>query len=238
MEYTERKIEPQDIKDESLSDEVDPLQDKIDIIFLKHQLICAPEIDLTEAFSAEEEYGAFIDIFNVALEAEPAFFLLNDEFLKTAEGILYSKRFEYMHTANYNEIINDIIGRINHLKGIHPYLISHQVSSYINWNLEVRQLGSIMKETEFYRVLGRDANLIQGLINGDIEDIEPYYFFSSTNYLATVMPELYEQNPEMLDMTMQKLDHSIQKRWFWNLAERDFARETQKKLYKVKSKEE
>lgn len=236
MENVKGKIES---KIDSVDyEEVNPLQDKMDTIFLKHQLIAAEEIDLKEAHSAEEEYGAFIDILNVTLESEPAFFLLDDILIKAAEDVLYHKRFDYSKVLNYNDIINEIIGRINSLKNINSYIRHQQRNAYIAWNLDVRQLGTTMSEQEFYKILAHDANLIQSLINGNLSELEPYYFFASTNYLITVMPELYQEHPEMIALTTEKLDLSMNKRGFFNWAERDFAKETKKNFQKVKFKGE
>lgn len=236
MENIKGKIETEVVSVDY--DEIDPLQDKMDVIFLKHQLIASEEIDLKEAHATEEGYGAFIDILNVALETEPAFFLLDDILVKAAEDVLYHRRFDYNKVLNYNEIINEIIGRFNALKTISPYIRQQQRNAYITWNLDVRQLGTAMSEREFYKILAHDANLIQSLVNGSLDDIEPYYFFASTNFLTTVMPELYQAHPEMVELTMEKLDSSLKKRGFWNWAERDYAKETKKNLQKVKVKGE
>ena len=238
MEYIERKIEDDNLGDVSSELEVDPLQDKIDIIFLKHSLLNAQELNLAEACTSAEDYGAFIDILNVALEEEPAFFILNGELLQTVQDIVHRKRFDYNHLENYNEIINDIISKVNALKTVDPSIVYRQVQAYVNWNLSVRQLGQTISVGEFYTALNEDAVLLSGLINGNIDDIDPYYFFSSTNYFATIMPELYQKHPRMLEITLDKIDASIKKRGFWNWAERDFARETQNNLQKVKTKEE
>lgn len=233
---TDREVETEEeLYDDRISDET---QDKIDIIFLKNQLIASKEIDLKQICSSPEDYGIFIDILNIALGQEPAFFLLTDDFLKAAEDVLYSKRFDYRHIENYNEVINEIIGRINRLRTVSQDIKDRQARAYADWNLSVRQVGSNISLTEFYKLLGHDALLIQELLKGNIDELNPFYFFSSTNYLLTVMPEFYETHPEIVDLTMKKLDESINKRWFWNKHEREYAKEISKNLQKVKVKEE
>lgn len=228
MEHIERKV----------TEGIDELQDKIDVIMLKHQLIVADIADLKQEYASPEEYGIFIDILNVALTLEPAFFLLDDTFIKKAEDILYSKRFDYMNVENYNEVINEIIGKLNILKTKPRYLRTAQVKSYIAWNLEVRQLGNQISQYELYNVLSQDGVVLSSLIEKDLSEIAPYYFFSSTNYLATVVPEIYRENPEIQDITMEKLDESTKKKGFWNWAERDFARATAQNIQKTKKNEE
>lgn len=225
----------EDFYDDRISDET---QDKIDIIFLKNQLIASKEIDLKQLCSDPENYGIFIDVLNIALDQEPAFFFLTDEFLEAAEDVLHSKRFDYRPIDNYNEVINDIIGRINHLRTVPQDVKDRQARAYADWNLTVRQIGSNISLTDFYKILGHDAILIQELLKGNIDELDPFYFFASTNYLLTVMPELYETHPEIIDLTMEKLDRSINKRWFWNKGERTYAKEIRKNLQKVKVKEE
>ncbi len=233
MEHIERKIEEQGEDFIEVSDE---LQDKLDIIVLKHQLICAAQIDLKKEYEGEEEYGMFIDILNEALSQEPVFFMLDERFLRTAEDIVHNKRFDYNRVSNYNEVINEIIGKINSIRTMPDDIKQRQVQAYVAWNLNIRQLGGRITQEDFYKILGYDAELISGLINKDLSGLERYYFFSSANYLIEALPEMFVEYPDALEQTTAKLDASSKKRGFWNWAERDFAKVTKKKLQKVKVK--
>lgn len=233
MEHIEREIEEQEEDFVEVSDE---LQDKLDIIVLKHQLICAAQIDLAKEYEGEEEYGMFIDILNEALTQEPVFFMLDDRFLKIADDIVHNKRFDYYKVSNYNEVINEIIGKVNSIRSMPDDIKARQVQAYVAWNLQVRQLGGRITQEDFYKILGYDAELISGLINKDLSDLPQYYFFSSTNYLLAALPELFEEYPDVLEQTTRRLDESSKKRGFWNWAERDFAKVTKENLQKVKVK--
>ena len=234
MEHIEREIEEDE--DEDFVEVSDELQDKLDIVVLKHQLICAAQIDLKKEYEGEEEYGMFIDILNEALTQEPVFFMLDERFLRIAEDIVHNRRFDYNRVSNYNEVINEIIGKINTIRTTPEDIKQRQVQAYVAWNLQVRQLGGRITQEDFYKILGYDAELISGLINKDLSDLPQYYFFSSTNYLLSALPELFEEYPDVLEQTTTKLDESSKKRGFWNWAERDFAKVTKENLQKVKVK--
>ena len=229
MEHIERKIE------DLITDD---LQEKIDVVYLRNNIIAAKEVNLKESCSSEEEYGGFIDVFNIALEREPAFFLMDDNFQKIAEDVLYSKRIEYMRKGNYNEVINDIITKLNMMRMMPADIKLHKASSYVSWNLATHQVDAGISQQDFYVLLAHDALLIQGLLNGNIDDIEPFYFLSSTNYLATVMPELYQQFPEMIDLTMAKMDELAKAKDIKNFAMRQYAKQAQTYFQKVKTKGE
>ena len=53
------------------------LEDKKNIIYLKNQLINAKVENLKEIYSSEDDYGFFLDTLNIALDAEPVFFIID-----------------------------------------------------------------------------------------------------------------------------------------------------------------
>lgn len=71
-----------------------------------------------------------------------------------------------------------------------------------------------------------------------IGEVDAVYFFSSTNYLAKMVPEFYQENPIRITLTMAELDKHAKKRWIWNYEERAFAKDAIKNVQKIKTKEE
>lgn len=212
------------------------LEDCLNIIFIKNQLINAPLDKLKEINSGYEEFGEFIDTLNIALDAEPAFFLLSDEIIRRAEAVVAHKRFEYSD-PQYNAIINNIIGQINCLKSIPADIRRRQVEAYICWQNEIRQLGHL-STADFVEALANDAIVIQRLLAGNLGDIDPLFFLSSTNYIVEVIPQFYQEFPGTLDLTFQRLDEHVHKKGILNWAERSYAKQTKKNIEKVKIKEE
>lgn len=221
-----------EIKDEEERTEEYELQDKIDVIFMKNQLLAGPMDEMKALTASYDDFGTFIDILNVALDAEPAFFLMDRKLIEKAEDIVAAKRFDHKDPI-YNAIINEIITQINALNAVPEDIRDRQVRAYVEWNCEVRQLGSL-SSTEFLQALAYDAEVIDKIIEQDLSDINPLYFFSSINYLTAVMPELFQRHTHAKDLVMAKLDEHANKKGFWNWAERSFAKEARTNLQKVK----
>ena len=224
------------LTDEERTEEYN-LQDKIDVIYMKNQLLAGPMDEMKKLTESYDDFGTFIDILNITLDAEPAFFLLDTKLLDKAEDLMSEKRFEYPVPIN-NQIINEIIGQINALRTLPEDIKTRQLMAYIEWNCEVRQLGQL-SSIEFLQALAYDAEVIDGIVEKDLSDItNPLYFFSTINYLTVFMPELIEKHPQAKDLVMDKLDQHINKKGFWNWAERSFAKEAKSNLQKVKKIEE
>lgn len=212
------------------------LEDKKNIIYLKNQLINAETASLKTIYSSEEEYGFFIDTLNIALDSEPIFFLSDESIIKKAEDILHEKRFDY-RSSDFNTVINEIIGRINALKSVPENIVNLQRRQYVVWQQNIRETSFSSKE-DFLRALAYDALLMERLYRGHIGEVDPIYFFSSTNYLAKTLPEFFQEDEERISLTMAQLDKHAKKRWIWNYPERAFAKDAIKNMKKIKAKEE
>ena len=79
---------------------------------------------------------------------------------------------------------------------------------------------------------------MERLYQGEIGEVDPVYFFSSTTYLTKILPEFYQEDEKRIDLTIERLEEHASKRWIWNWAERSFAKAAIKNLQKVKTKEE
>lgn len=212
------------------------LEDKKNIIYLRNQLINGDLSNLKAIYSDEDDYGFYLDTLNIALDSEPVFFLLDDEMLKKAEDILHHKRFDYRN-PDFCKVINEIIGRINELRALPEGIKNVQRRQYVMWQQQKRETVFTSKD-DFLQGLGYDALLMEKLYQGNLDEMDPVYFFASTNYLAKVLPEFYQEDPTRIELTMSRLDQHAKKRWIWNKAERDFAKDAIRNIQKVKTKEE
>lgn len=212
------------------------LEDKKNIIYLKNQLINAKLESLKEIYSKEDDYGFFLDTLNIALDAEPVFFIIDESILRKAEDILHHKRFDYK-IPEFNSVINEIIGRINAIKATPESIKNVHRRQYSIWQQKVRET-SFASQEDFLQGIAYDAIVMEKLYQGEIGEVDPIYFFSSTTYLAKVLPEFYQEDEERINLTIEKLEVHANKRWIWNWAERSFAKSAIKNLQKVKSKEE
>lgn len=208
------------------------LEDKINIIYLKNQLINATTEQLKKKYSSHDNFGFFIDTLNIALNEDHIYFLLDDEILSKAETIIAHRRFDFDDEC-FNAVINEIINQLNRLKTIPEQLKTIQKQSYISFQQSTRQM--VFDDMEdFLSAIAYDAVLIQKLTNGELVDLEPAYFFASTNYLAQTLPEFYQKKPMMAELTLKKLDDHTSKKGFSNWAERAFANEAVKNIQKIK----
>lgn len=212
------------------------LEDKKNIIYLKNQLINAKIENLKEIYSSEDDYGFFLDTLNIALDAEPVFFIIDESILRKAEDILYHKRFDYK-IPEFNSVINEIIGRINAIKSTPESVKNVHRRQYSIWQQKIRET-SFSSQEDFLQGLAYDAIVMERLYQGEIGEVDPVYFFSSTTYLTKILPEFYQEDEKRIDLTIERLEEHASKRWIWNWAERSFAKAAIKNLQKVKTKEE
>lgn len=212
------------------------LQDKIDIIYLRNQLLAGPIDEMRKLIDNYDNYGTYIDILNVALYEERAFFILFESLLTKAQDLMQSKRFDYQDPI-YNQIINEIIGKINAIRTLPLDIKEQQAKSYIEWQCQVRGTGPI-KSNEFCEAMAYDAELLAKMFDKDLGDLNNFYFYSSMNYFTETIPEFFQQNPEIRELTMKKLEELSSKKGFWNFAERAYAREAKENFMKIKKKEE
>lgn len=219
-------------------EEFDALSDAMQIMYLKNLLIVAEEDELKNMCSTPEDYAWFIDTLNIALSAEPAFFLLDEKFLRKAETSLYNKRFEYHRLEGYNDVINEIIGKLNELHNLSDYNKAVKARDYIAWNLDVRKLPVNLSVVDLYRTLAFDAFVLDATMDSDIPEIDTSFFIASTNYITEVAPDYYETYPQAKEVTLDFLEKESKKRGFWNRYERKAAHEATQQIQKIKTKEE
>lgn len=212
------------------------LKDKKNIIYLRNQLINGDEESLKKIYSTEDDYGFFLDTLHIALDTEPTFFLLNEEIFSKAENLLHHKRFDYKSSA-LQSVINEIIGRMNVLRNMPANIKQIQRRQYLLWQRKVRET-SFSSEEDFLQALAYDALLMEKLYRGSLGETDAIYFFGSTNYLAKMLPEFYQEDDKRITLTMNRLEDHANKRGLIRWPERSFAKGTIKNIQKVKTKEE
>lgn len=220
------------------NEEFDPLQDSMNIMHLKNTLIIAKEIDIVGEHSSPEDYGWFIDTLNIALGEEPAFFLMDDEFIKSAEAVLQNKRYEYQGLEGYNAVINEIIGKINALKNLSAYEKAVKVKNYVLWNIETRNLPITLSNQDLYKTLAFDSVVLEATMDGEIPEISTPLFVASTNYISAMAPTFYDEYPLAKETTLSYLETESKKHGLRNWHDRRVAKTAVKKLQKTKAKEE
>lgn len=212
------------------------LEDKKNIIYLRNQLINAQLSKLREIYSTFGDYAFFLDTLNIALDAEPAFFLIDDSIMEKAKIILSERRWVY-DEEDFKTVINEIISSMNSLSALPVNVKNAQKNAYLSWQEAQRQFVFPTQE-EFLHGLAYDAIVLEKLYAQNLSDLEAPYFLASTNYLAKNLPEFYHEDPQRINITLEKLDEHAKKRWIWNFPERAFAKEVITNLQKIKTKGE
>lgn len=212
------------------------LEDRVNIIYLRNQLINAKLEQLLELYKDDKSYGFFIDTLNIAMDAEPAFFLLDGEILEKAMSVVYAHRFEFKDPT-YSEIVNEIITAYNELTYYPDSIKIQKANAYIIWQSEVHDLPFYSKE-DLLACLAHDALTIHNLANKDFSNTDPAYFLASINYLVNVLPEFFEENADYLDLSLRMATQYATEKGFRKRPQRAYAKKTIKNIQKVKAKEE
>ena len=172
----------------------------------------------------------------MALTVDPIFFIMDELIIKKVEDVIHNKRFDFK-TPEFTIVINEIIWRLNKLKGIPESIKLEKRRQYSMHHQELREM-SFSSIDDFIKGLAYDAILMEKLYQGRLGQLDPVYFFSSTTYLSKVFPEFYQEDENRINLTIQRLNIHAGKKWIWNWAERSFAEKTIKTIQKVKIKEE
>lgn len=213
------------------------VEDKVAIICFKNQLINGSLDMLKKIYSDHDSYGYFIDLLNITLDTEPAFFLIDEEVLEKAEHILYSKRFDYKD-HDYIEVINEIIGSLNSLRNMDLSMRNQRKNSYLLFQEQTRRV-AFRKHEQLMAALAYDGEVINFLQkNNGIRENTELYLVSSANYFARAFPEYYEANPDAQALIMQQLDEMSRARGIMNIPFRMAAKDAKKNVEKVYKKGE
>ena len=209
---------------------------KINIIFLKRILLEFPKEELSNIFSTKEQYTKFITILNDIIEEEPEFFLIADELITRAEATIEAHRFTYTEEETI-ELVNYAIVNLNKIKGLDEKTKQARLLLY-RAEQETMRHDAITSAEMFVSMQMYDAEILEAMLVGKSEYLEPRFFIGSTNYLIETIPELYCDHEELRSQTITNMETITSDKKNINFFMRAYAKRTIRKLQKIKTKEE
>lgn len=180
------------------------INDFIDTIHLKNQLIFATKEEMLQEYQDQKEaYGIFLNAIHTLSRTDNGFLLLDENFIEKIEMIINANRFK-IKGEDYTNLSNAIIIYLNGIKFYSEPLKDAIIEEYMTDQSDIRQLDFI-DLNDFINILGKDAIIHQALLEKKTSQIDDIDFFGATNYFIAKIPELY-QDEQIKKETLSKLE--------------------------------
>ena len=216
MEYRDNKLE---------------LNDLVNGIYLKNQLLSLSVDDLLKKYQTEKMYGAFLDTIQVMRESDSGFFHFSSSSITKIEEIIGHQRFLYPD-KDLLLVANDITCYFNQMKVRDLYYNNLIKEHYLDWHEEMRCL-DFASEDDFLFMLCYDAVSYYKLLQNDFTDFLEVPFLSSVNYFLDFIPELFE-NDKMVNRAYEQIDCILSQKSFRKRNARSYAELTKNNFQKVR----
>lgn len=185
------------------------LQEFLNIIHIKNELINLTEEELKDTYKSNEDYYWFIKTLDTMTKQDDCFLLLESSFLDKIQEIIQNKRYDLVD-KKYIELTNEIICQINSLRNYPEHKRNIKLNHYVLYHEEIRQLDFDNHE-DFLHTLANDYIVYKKLIQDDVKDIDGAIFFGTTNYFLEFIPQLYEKSSNQ-EITKKKLNDTIKQK--------------------------
>lgn len=207
-----------------------PVDDFIDLLLIRNQLVYRSLEEIDEICQIEEQYGALIDSIAILLESDTGFLYLEESAIPKIEGIIDKYRFHFTN-LDYTRVVNDIIGGINIIKSEGEQEVNSRLEHYLCWHENVRKV-TFRSEEDFIITLADDAIVYHMFSSGEPIAIPSIIIYSSLNYFSEMCPEIF-MNSILYDNAMQYLDTRLSK-LLLRPVERSCIKKTKDVVQKVK----
>ena len=131
---------------------------------------------------------------------------MSDALIEISDAVMQKKRYDFLSSSDYAQVINDIIGSFNKLRTMPEKDKEEEVNIYIQNNFAKRRIDNAECDDDILYILAADAHVIECLQAGSLESVPFEFLMSSTNYFLTEMPELYQDNPSAIASTIAQID--------------------------------
>lgn len=210
------------------------MQEFINILRIKNQLIMFSGNELIEIYKNEEDFLCFIDTFVLLTEVDSAFLLFDERFSDKICTLLQDHRFNC--DSEIKQSINDIISYLNGIRGYSKGYINILKNSYLSYQEQMRQVEFSTTEA-FLASMANDAIVFSSLQDGELDKIEDGdYYMMSLNYFMKVCPELFE-NCDVLERASSLLDKEFKSSRILSKRKK-YVKETRERLNNASKKEE
>ena len=212
------------------------LNDFVNSICLKSQLINVDEKELLEIYSNYDYYTSFLTSVSALIETDSAFLTYDDYFIKKITSIIQLHRFD-IKDDTYKVLINDIICYFNKIKAYDPSCRKLLNVSYQYYNENTRKI-SISDPVYMLYSIGYDAVVYTAITEGSLDLItEDDMFLASINYFLETVPSIF-LHEDVRRRTLSKIKELEKKGNVFDSAMRRYSRQTRKNFQKLKLKGE
>jgi len=210
------------------------LNDFLNAICLKNQLITVTTDKLLEVYSDYENFITFLDSFYVLSSMDSGFMLLSDDFIKKVMDVIGDNRFKY-DDSEITETINSYISYLNSIKCYSESYRNLLKNGYLSYNEDARKI-EFDSDEGFIDALAFDAVVYASLESENFSERgEDALILSSLNYFIECCPGLFmnEGYKKQVDAKLRELSR---RGWPFNRSNREYALETQEALGKIYKK--
>ena len=167
------------------------MEDFIDCLCLKNQLVHAPLDKMLEEYQNYDSYAEFLLAVLTLKDTDSSFLLYDDSFMDKILRVLEIHRFDAI-TLDTKNVINDIIRYVNFMKSIDSKMKELLKKEYQSYHEDMRKIG-FMDDESFLYSIAYDAVVLSALYEHDLSFItEQDMFLASINYFIEELPELFE----------------------------------------------
>lgn len=167
--------------------------------FIKNKLSYMSVEKIFESLSSKEDYEMFLGMVSVLFNEDQLFLASFPKIIDHILEVINHKRFEYKTIGKVRLVENEIIILLNELKDFNTYECREQ---YRKFQSEIRMF-PIKTDEELVCIVADDVYTIRSLENHNVSSIEKKKFLSSTAYLIETFPELYMENKEYIEQTLE-----------------------------------
>mgnify|MGYP003300422505 CR=1 FL=1 len=210
------------------------INDFLNVIILKNQLITMDSGALKEIYQDYDSYLAFIDKVSVLTSIDSSFLFLREDFIDKIEEILSSNRFE-ADPVTWN-VVNEAISYLNMAKFYSNRYKDTLKKNYLSYHANARKCK--LNEELLLSMMVNDAFFLLALEEKNLDSFaEDDYFMSSLNYFIETVPELFQEQ-DIQEMVERRIESVTVGSWPFSRKNRTLLKETKNHYQKIKQKEE
>lgn len=215
-------------------DEEFTIDDFLNVVILKNQLITMSNDDLKRLYQDYDSYLVFLDTVSVLTSIDSSFLFLRDDFIDKIEKVISYNRFEA--DPDTWSIVNDVISYFNMTKIYSSRYKDALKKNYLAYHEGVRKCK--LNEDKLLSMMVNDAFFLLALEEKNLDSFgEDQYFLSSLNYFIETVPELF-QDQDVQEMVENRIDSVSVGNWPFSRKSRVLLKETKNHYQKIKQKEE
>lgn len=160
----------------------------VDLLYVKNYLATLSEKELCDYANDTEFFQDFLKDLTSLFQEEPAFLLLNDQFLQNILNVVNDRRFQNKECIIF-QLSNQIVLNANSLLWMSDYDKELRISHYLLFQEECRKR-KIHSIDHLIEVNANDSVVFTGIENG-VQYLSTFDTLSDLNYFTYMCPECF-----------------------------------------------